>query len=219
MQEQAQQQLTPTEELINIAKTKYNLSYGLDFDIPEDTEHSVSVIGGIKVRDYSETPAGLLMLRTLVVRAQQDMADIQQDAMLEHATTLLEEFPDVLEDFNAAYASLNGMPADATNNAQFVRKYRAVRREMMQLVEQQVDGMRRISDLAFCFFLQKVCVADKDWELRDLYSLGKDKRKELSDFMSNTIGLQPDTTDEEDDDELTGESDKLVGENVTEGKT
>lgn len=211
--------LTPTEELIAIAKDEYNLSYGLEFELPDDIEHSVRVVGGIKLREFTEVPAGLLILRTLIVRAQSSMQDAQQDAMLEYATELLEEFPDLVSDFNEAYQALQSMPDAATNNSAFVLKYRKIRKAMGQLVESQVDDMRRISDLAFCFFLDKVCKDRSGWELKDLYALGKGSREELSVFMSKMIGLEPDTTDE-DSDELTGESDKLVAEGKsTEGKT
>ncbi len=200
-------ELKAREELIQKAKEDYGITYGLRFKLPDDVPHSIKVIGGIKVKVYDETPSGEMILRTLATRANDALTEKQNSFMFESAAAIFAEFPKAFKDFEEAYASLSVVPAEAMKYPELVLRYRDIQRDASRKVSVYSEELRRMSDLIFCFFLS--LHTDKEWELEDLYSLGKEAKNALSEFMLEQIGLK---TDEEDAEEATSEDETKASE-------
>lgn len=190
--------LSAREQLINLAKNEYDITYGLNFKLPDDTPHSIKVVGNQKVKVYEEIPAGEVILRTIAVRANEQVNERQSTFMFEKAAEIFDEFPDAFENFEAAYASLSSIPASAMSNPKLVLRYASIQREAQAHVSSLLAKMRLTSDLVFCYFL--TLHTDKNWELEDLYGLGQETKEALSEFMREQIGLKADDSEDVDSD-------------------
>jgi hypothetical protein len=207
--------LSARDQLILMAKEDFGISYGLNFSLPEEVEYTRKNIGTVKVKVYNETPAGELILRNLAIRGHERLQEKQTSFMFENAAELFAEFPAEFPTFEEAYASLSTIPDAAMKNPQLMLKYRDIRRQADTNISEYVESMRLLSDLIFCFFL--ALHTDEEWELEKLYSLGEKTKAELTEFMSEQIGLK--TLVEEIPEEATKESAETSEEAVPKGKS
>jgi len=181
--------LSAREQLIKLAKEKFNITYGLRFTIPDDIAYTKRNIGKYSIRVYDETPVGELILRRVITEAIEEAAKAQERYIWNKSAELFNEFADCFDSFEEAKNSLLGNIAErAAKNPQCIIYMQKISQDSTEFVQQITEELRTIKDLVFCFFLS--LHTDKEWELEDLYTLGEKTSEDLGGFYSEVLGIK-----------------------------